>query len=231
MEKNISDLRKEKARNLRYKKAIVRDLNLDAIRESLWEMSEVCSDIRYFYDDGNSSLLNELIGDEDEAFEFRMTFSDLDNDVNRMLDDMENEYIPDCFDDFFSSIGAGESMGGMLGWDGAEQDYFGIAGFEQELATEESAKRMMRYTKAQLIDAAHVCFRVAVNYMGLRNRYDSLKASIDVLRGENAGYLQVIQSIQQAYDRAAEDHFSRFSKSTMEFQKLVESLPDEAWVQ
>ena len=34
-----------KAKQLRYKKPIVRDLNLDTIQSEIWDMIEVCSDI------------------------------------------------------------------------------------------------------------------------------------------------------------------------------------------
>ena len=40
-----------KAKQLRYKKPIVRDLNLDSIRNDLWDMQSVCYDIHWYDND------------------------------------------------------------------------------------------------------------------------------------------------------------------------------------
>lgn len=225
---------REKARNLRYKKAIVRDINLEAIRQGLEEMSEACSDVRYFIGGADESLLSELVGSEDEAFELRMMFSGLDADCNRMYEDLENEWIPDCFDDFFVAVGAGAgaSGGGLYGFDDFEGDYFGLcSGYESQIAEEEAAKRLTRLTKKEIVGSAQVCFNVAASYLGLRSRYDNLKAAIDILRGENAGYLQQIKSIDDAYDKAADVAFRPIEDETREFDRLVSALPGEAWLE
>ena len=40
------ELRAQKAKNLRYKKPIATDMNLETIRENLWEMQEACADVK-----------------------------------------------------------------------------------------------------------------------------------------------------------------------------------------
>lgn len=70
-------MRREKARNLRYKKAIHADLNIESITTALYEIWETTSEILYWYTDDGSTQLNELIGDEEETFELRMAFSTL----------------------------------------------------------------------------------------------------------------------------------------------------------
>ena len=76
---NKEETKKIKAQNLRYKKPIAKNLNLDAITQDLWNMQEVCEEIRWYTDseDGGDSLINALSGDEDEAYEFKMAFADL----------------------------------------------------------------------------------------------------------------------------------------------------------
>ena len=63
------EMKKNKARNLRYKKPIAKLLNLDYIQRNLWDMQEECEGIRWYTDseDGEDSLINALDGDEDEA--------------------------------------------------------------------------------------------------------------------------------------------------------------------
>lgn len=91
------EMKKEKARNLRFKKPIVKDLNLDKITEGLWEIQGVCEEIRWYTDsdDGEDSLINALDGEEDEAYEFKMAFADLCAECERMQGDLQEEWVPE----------------------------------------------------------------------------------------------------------------------------------------
>ena len=40
--------KQEKAKNLRYKKSIANGLNLDDIKNSLWDIQEACADVQYY---------------------------------------------------------------------------------------------------------------------------------------------------------------------------------------
>ena len=65
---NADETRRRKARELRYRKAIVKDVNLDKIWEDLGEIQEACNDVRWYFEiDGDGeTLLNALDGNEDE---------------------------------------------------------------------------------------------------------------------------------------------------------------------
>lgn len=228
------EMKKEKARNLRFKKPIVKDLNLDKITEGLWEIQGVCEEIRWYTDsdDGEDSLINALDGEEDEAYEFKMAFADLCAECERMQGDLQEEWVPECFDIFFVASGAGESFGGMLGWDFYEGDYFGIDGMDV-FAEDEARKKLKRLSKDDLITAARQCFKVYQAYIGLRNRYDSLKAAIDILRDQNTGFLQIIKEIEKLYEQAAEHQglYAEYSKEWKEFERYTDALPPETWIQ
>lgn len=226
------ELRREKARNLRYMKPVVREMNLGAIKNALWEIQEACAEVRWYVDseDGAETLLNALDG-EDDVWEFKMSFIELESDAERMGDDMESEYIPDCFDLMFAAIGAKDNGGGMLGYDDCEGDYFGLSGYEIELAEREAGEKLKRLTKAQLLDAMSVCFRVAMTFVGLRARYDNLKAALDILRCQNTALLQQVRAIDDAYNRAAEADFDEWRKDAREYDKLLAMLPDRAWLE
>ena len=81
---NAEETKRWKAKQLRYKKPIVRDLNLDKIQEDLWNIMEECENIRWYTDsdDGNDSLINALDGDEDEAYEFKLH----SNGLSKLMD-------------------------------------------------------------------------------------------------------------------------------------------------
>ena len=225
---NAEETKKNKARNLRYKKPIAKDANLDFIKQDLWDMQETCEEVRWYEDsdDGEDSLVQALLGDEDEAYEFKMAFADLCAECERMMDDLDEEWIPDCFDIFFVAAGAG-TFSDILGWDSHEGDYFGIDCMDG-FAEDEAKKKLKKMTKDELIAAARQCFKVYQAYIGLRNRYDSLSAAIDILRDKNAGIIHVVKEIDKLYEAAAGS--GDWSKASVEWKRYTDTLPQEAWI-
>ena len=230
---DAEETKRFKAKQLRYKKPIVKNLNMDSITQDLWDIQEECENVRWYTEseDGNDSLIIALAGDEDEAYEFKMAFADLCAECDRMREDIEEEWVPECFDIFFVAAEAGESWGGLLGWDSYEQDYFGIS-CDSSFAEDEAKKKLKQMTKEDLIAAARQCFKVYSAYIGLRNRYDSLKAAIDILRDQNTGYLQAVKEIEKLYEAASQDEWSRkdWSKESREWEQYTDALPQEAWI-
>lgn len=230
---NAEETKRNKARQLRYKKPIVNNLNLYSIREELWDIQEECENVRWYCDTDEETLINALDGDEEEAFEFKMMFSDLCADCDKMNDDLDEEWVPECFDRFFVAAGAGEDFGGLLGYDTYEHDYFGLS-CEETWAEDESAKVLKRMTKDELIAASRQCFRVYQSFISLRYRYDCLKAAMDILRDQNTEYLQAIKQIEDAYEKANEDSGGfryKWGKSVVELDRILRNMPQEAWIQ
>lgn len=226
----MTNSRIQKAKQMRLKKPIVKNLNLEYITQDLYDIQEACEEIRWFTDsdDGTDTLINALSGDEDEAYEFRMSFADLCAECERMSCDLDEEWVPECFDVFFVAAGAGSEYGGLLGYDEYEQDYYGLD-CTDSFAEDEAKKKLMKMTKDELIVAVRQCMKVYSAYVGLRNRYDNLKAAIDILRDENAGYLQIVKEIEKLYEAAAEN--PEWSKEQREFDRYTNMLPQEAWIQ
>mgnify|MGYP005782943219 FL=1 len=99
-------------------------------------------------------------------------------------------------------------------------------------AEDEAKKKLKQMTKDNLIAAVRQCFKVYHAYIGLRNRYDSLKAAIDILRDQNAGVLQTVKEIERLYENASRDEWSRkeYSKESQEWKRYTDDLPPEAWI-
>lgn len=230
---DAEETKRRKAFEMRYKKPIVKDLNLDKIKDDLWDIYGDCEDVRWYTDseDGEDSLINALAGDEDEVYEFKMAFADLCAECDRMQEDLKEEWVPECFDIFFVAAGAGDMSDGLLGYDAYEGDYFGISGLDS-YAEDEAKKKLKAMTKDDLIAAARQSFKVYQAYIGLRNRYDSLKAAIDILRDQNTGYLQAVKEIEKLYEAASKDEWSReeYSKDSREWKRYTDALPPEAWI-
>ena len=221
-----------KAKQIRYKKPIVRDLNLDTIQLELDDMIEVCYEI-HWYDDDEESLVNALNGDEDEAYEFKMAFSDLEAELNQFQEDLREEYVSEYFDTLFPAVGASYA-GGYLGYDEYEGDYFGIEPYEYSYAETEAAKKIMRLTKAEILEAVGQCLKIAYSYIAIRYRYDCMEAAIEILRGENMERIQIIKGIEEQYLIAEKESEGFRWKNNIEIRKLddmLQEVPQEYWIQ
>ena len=228
---NAEKTKRFKAKQLRYKKPIVRNLNLETIQQDLWDIQEECENVRWYTDseDGEDSLINALDGDEEEAYEFKMSFADLCAECEKMFEDLQEEWVPECFDIFFVAAGGGY-FDELLGWDSYEHDYYGID--YHDFAENEARKKLKQMTKDNLIDSARQCFRIYQAYIGLRNRYDNLKSAIDILRDQNTGHLQAVKEIEKLYEAVSKDEWSRheYSKASREWKRYTDALPQEAWI-
>lgn len=227
---DVEEKKRRKAKELRYRKPIMKNLNLDFIREDLYYIAEECENVKYWIDTDNETLINALDGDEDEADEFKMMFDTLVYECERLRDDLDScdEYIPICFDLFFVAIA---DSGEILGYDEYEGDYYGIGYYEKLAAKEDSIKKIKKLTKDNLIEDATVCFRIYQAYIALRHRYDCLKASMDILKDENTGYLEIVKQIDEIYKESEKADFSEFARETKELDRLVGMMPDIAWIQ
>ena len=238
-----AEKRREKARQLRFRKPAVKDLNLIEIRIQLTEIEEACADVRWYCDseDGWDTLLNALDGDDEDAWEFKLVFADLEGDCEQMREDLDrvvdwDATLDDHFDLFFAGIGAASVGGGMLGWDTEEKDYFGLEpGWESECAEREARERLKRLTKDQLIDLMGKAFRIAVQFLALRSRYDDLKAAMDILREQNTALLKQVKAIEELYEGAEAAGFAEYDWERGEQEKaldrLLTALPDRAWIE
>ena len=55
---DAEETKRNKAKQLRYKKPIVKNLNLDYITQDLWDIQDACEEVRWYTDseDGNDTL-------------------------------------------------------------------------------------------------------------------------------------------------------------------------------
>lgn len=238
-----AEKRREKARNMRFRKPAVKDLNLGSIREQLSDIEEACSDVHWYCEseDGWDTLLNALDGDDDDAWEFKTAFAELESECEQMREDMDrvidwDATLEDHFDLFFAGIGAGSVGGGLWGYDDYVGDYYGLEpGWESEAAEKVGREKLKRLTKDQLIDLMGQAFRIAVNFLSLRSRYDDLKAALDILREQNTALLKQVKAIEELYDKAEAKGFSKYdfrrSESEKALDRLLNQLPDRAWIE
>lgn len=227
-----SEKKAYKAKQLRYKKPIARDLNLDQIQSEMWDMISACEDI-HWYDNDQESLVNALDGDEDEAYEFKMAFSDLEAELEQFQEDLDSESVTDYFDLFFPAAKA-RFAGGYMGYDQYEGDYFGLEPYEYAYAEDEATKKLTALTKKELLEIAGVCMKIFRQYTALRYRYDCMEAAIEILRGENMERIRVVKGIEEQYRIAEKDSNSfeyKYVEEVRKLNKMLELVPQEYWIQ
>lgn len=220
-----------KAKQLRYKKPIAKCMNYDFICEQIWNMGELISDVQWFVED-DENLVNALNGDEDEAYEFKMAFSDLAAELEQFEEDLRNEYVPECFDELFPAIGASQ-YGGYLGFDSYEDDYFGLQPYEYKWAEDEAEKRICRMTKKELLEAVGACLKVYTAYTALQYRYDCLEASLKIIQEKNLEGLKLVKAIEEQYDKAEADseHFRyQYGDEVRKLDNMISQIPQEYWL-
>jgi len=224
MEKAVTPAERSKA--LRYKRPALASMGYEALISELYEIQEACSDVAYYFPQGDDTLLDALDGDEEDAFEFQMAFSELSAKVDRLVEVMYKIGDQQQYDDCTVALIGNRYT--LVGFDGYEEDYFQLAGYESHLAESEAGKRMMRHTKAEMLSIIGQSVGTLVAFLDIRQQYDYLKATIDILRGENQSMLQAIKRIEELYDRAQMDDWERDSR---EFDALVAVLPEKMWIE
>lgn len=226
-EKNQEE-RRQKARNLRYKRPALASLTYECISEELSEISEACSDIHYYVDCDGDSLLEALDGDVEEEYEFRMAFCELDAKVTNLQDQLYDNIWDRAgvqFDDCLVALVGNRYR--MVGFDGFEEDYYSLTSYEEGLAYTEAGERIMRMTKKEMLSCIGQVVGITMAFLDIRQQYDYLRATMDVLRGENHAILQVVKEIEAAYLEAAEENFT----NTVKLDRLIAQLPDRAWLE
>ena len=83
--------------------------------------------------------------------------------------------------------------------------------------------------KDDLIAAMRQSLKVYHAYIGLRSRYDNLKAAIDILRDQNSGYLQAVKEIDRLYN-ASQGTWSEWDRANVDWKMYTDALPQEAWI-
>lgn len=222
----------ERAKQLRYKRAALEEMGYDQMVSELYDIEDACAEVRWFIEQDDDTLLSALDGNDEEEYEFRMAFADVEGDANRLreaINDMPygvDEYFDDC------TVALIGNRYKTVGYDGYEEDYFHLSNYEQGLAQTEAGKRIMRMTKAEMISTIGQCMGIVLAFWNLRQRYDYLKTTFDILRNENMTLLKHIKEIEAAYEKAnAAGLEYRWQPEVKAFESLLENLPEKLWVE
>lgn len=230
--------KEERTRALRYKRPALASMGFEVMRNELWEIQEACANVQYYIDQDEDTLLSALDYNEEEEWEFKMAFASLSAQVDQLLEAIEEnahnfwgESYAQLFDD--CTVALLGNRFNLIGYDAIEEDYYSLCGYDEQLATTEAGKRLMRRTKVEMIAIIGQCLGILISYLDLRQSYDYLKATMDILKDENMSMLNTIKEIDAAYKRMVDQDatWEARRKAEREFDRLLDCLPQRAWLE
>lgn len=143
-----------------------------------------------------------------------------------------NQYFEDFYREFDdATVALIGNRYNLVGYDSEEEDYFSLTSYEEGLAQTEAGKRLCRLTKMEMLSRIGWAFGIMLAFFDLRQKYDYLKATFDILRDENTSLLGIIKDIEIAYDEMDADDFREWADNTKHFDRLLAALPDRAWLE
>ena len=218
------DMRIQKARARRFMKPLSKEFNIESIQNTIWDILNAASDIKWM---DTEDVLSQLLEDDEEANEFKNAFGILEGDAYAMSEALRNDYVvPECFDLWFASMGRD-----LMGFDKYEGDYFDLEpGYDESLAHDAAKKRLMTMTKKEILDASFQCFRIAVDYLSIKKRYEDLQDALEILRGKNCEQLKIMDELDKLYDAIQLSEGFMDGERVRRFNRLAEELQPEVWV-
>ena len=215
--------RAERARMLRYKHSALAFAGYDQMINDLYEIESACSDV-HWYDNDDETLIAALDGNEEEAYEFKMAFGELESKCEELLSQLNDDWrshISEYYDDCTVALIGNRYK--VLGFDTVEEDYYSITSYESDLATTEAGKRVMRWNKNEMLANIGQCVGIMLAYVDLKQQYDQLETTMNILRDENMTVINLIKEINKVYNDLPD--------SSNEFDRLVSQLPDRIWLE
>ncbi len=226
--------REQRTRALRYKRPALASMGYEHIQRELEETVEACDNVAWFAGDIDT-LTDALDGSDEEAHEFMLACSDLSAKAGILLEQLYEvgEYDPEGsarqYDD--CTVALIGNRYDTVGFDTLQEDYFSLTGYDTELAESEAGKRLMRHTKADMLSLIGQSVGILVAFLDIRQQYDYLQATLDVLRDENGSVLQAVKDLNAAYEKAEAVRFNDYKKEAQEFERLLWAVPERMWVE
>ena len=88
----MSEIKANRTRNLRYKRPALASMGFDVMIAELDEIEEACTNVRWFADQDDETLINALGGNEEEAWEFKFAFAELEAKVDQLRQAMSDNW-------------------------------------------------------------------------------------------------------------------------------------------
>ncbi len=195
-----------------WKKSMLEKLNLEGIKRALWEIEEDGDE--FGYDDGNT---------DGYYADYKDQFDELAGMASELLSALEEYCVEDNWDD--ATVGLMGDVYTVLGFDAVEIDYCHLlSDYQEELATDEAAKRLLRLTKSELLALFRRVLCVITLFYDVKAAHDCLVSIVGELDERAVLMKRKEDQINWLYKDLT-------GKNEEQFDTLVESLPPRMWVE
>ena len=203
------------SKNPLWKKSMLKSLNFYEIVEFLDEIGN--NGDPYGYEREESGYYQE----------YKEQFDDLSDGAYRLWDALDNsdysDYsLRDIWDDMtVALLGYQEKV---LGFDQVEEDYFSMLTFLEDAAVQEAEKRLMRFTKEQLIKNFRKVLTTLVLFFDIKAAHDCLTTIVEELDERGA----ILERKNEKINRLYEDLTGANAK---DFDEIIQGIPPRMWVE
>ncbi len=226
--------REQRTRALRYKRPALASMGYEHIQSELEEIAEACDNVAWFAGDIDT-LTDALDGNDEEAHEFMLACSDLSAKARLLLEQLyeAGEWDPEGTARQYDNctVALIGNRYDTVGFDTLQEDYYSLTSYDTEMACTEAGKRLMRHTKAEMLSMIGQSVGILVAFLDVRQQYDYLQATLDVLRDESGSVIQAVKCINATYEKAEAVNFQDFRKEAQEFEHLLWAVPERMWVE
>lgn len=194
-----------------WRKSMLEKLNLSTIEDMLQEI----------FDDGDECGYD---CDTDGSYydDYKDQFDELAGAASELFDAMREYEIEENWDDMTVSL-MGEVYT-VLGYDEVELDYYHLLSYEEDWATNEAAKRIMRLTKADMLRLFRKVLCTLMLFYDVKAAHDCLVSIVEELDERAALMKRKEDEINWLYKDLT-------GKNEEQFDALIETLPQRMWVE
>jgi hypothetical protein len=207
-----------------WKKAMLAELNLYRMTDRLEEIG----------DDDYTRRWDEKFkdGDSTEAHYYEMFKPDLDYLSTRAYSLWEQlrEFRDNRFglseEDFNDlCVACLGNVYQVLGFDYAEEDYSAMFDYCEEYAVSESAKRVKRWTKDEMLSNYGKVFMIVVTYLTIAASVDGVETALEAISDEGTRMEMIMKEVAYLYENIVSKH-----GNNKRFDRAVEKIPVYMWL-
>lgn len=209
----------EKSINPIWKKSMLQTLNYYDITEHLDEIGNNGDPYGYECDESDESGYYQ---------EYKEQFDELSAAAYELSEALnEYDYLSGCslrdvWDDMTVALLGYQQK--VLGFDQVEEDYFAMISGQENFAVEEAQKRLMRFTKEQLIKNFRKVLTTLILFFDIKASHDCLTSIVEELDFRGAVLARKNEQINKLYEDLT-------GSGAEEFDNIIEGIPQRMWVE
>ena len=207
----------EQSKRPLWKKSMLKTLNYYDVTEYLDEIGSNGDPCGYECDE--SGYYQEYKEQFDELSDGAYRLSEALNQYDYYSGDCS---LSDIWDDMtVALLGYQEKV---LGYDQAEEDYYAMLSYHEDLAVEEAQKRLMRFTKEQLISNFRKVLTTLILFFDIKASHDCLTSIVEELDFRGAILERKNEQINKLYEDLT-------GSDAEEFDRIIQGIPPRMWVE